>query len=144
MSTESQTILSRKITTSILDSIGNTPLIEMNVKHENETWHFYAKLEFMNPTGSIKDRIAKYIIEQAEKSLRKGKKSKSPVAASRCIAPPQRQKDSRHCRHAGKTKRHHKQVAQQTSRRGACSCGAKKTARQAPPPSAKSAQGTAP
>ncbi len=56
-----------KPTNSILDSIGNTPLIEMNLKHENENWHFYAKLEFMNPTGSIKDRIAKYVIEHAEK-----------------------------------------------------------------------------
>lgn len=58
---------SSKLTTSILDAVGNTPLIEMNLRHENETWHFYAKLEFMNPTGSVKDRIAKYIIEQAEK-----------------------------------------------------------------------------
>jgi len=41
-------------------------MIEMNVEYENETWHFYAKLEFMNPTGSVKDRIAKYIVEQAE------------------------------------------------------------------------------
>jgi len=52
---------------SILDCIGNTPLLEMNVQYENETWHFFAKLEFMNPTGSVKDRIAKYLIEQAEK-----------------------------------------------------------------------------
>lgn len=54
-------------TKSILDSIGNTPMIEINIEHENETWHFFAKLEFMNPTGSVKDRIAKYIVEQAEK-----------------------------------------------------------------------------
>ncbi|MFB0509357.1 MAG: pyridoxal-phosphate dependent enzyme, partial [bacterium] len=53
-------------TKSILDSIGNTPLIEMNIEHENETWFFFAKLEFMNPTGSVKDRIAEYIIEKAE------------------------------------------------------------------------------
>jgi len=67
MSTEPQTISYRKVPTSILDCIGNTPMIEVNIEHDNETWHFYAKLEFMNPTGSIKDRIAKYIIEQAEK-----------------------------------------------------------------------------
>jgi cysteine synthase A len=60
-------ILSGKTITSILDWIGNTPLIEMNFEHDNETWQFYAKLEFRNPTGSIKDRIAKYIIDQAEK-----------------------------------------------------------------------------
>jgi len=56
-----------KLNTSILELIGNTPMIEMNIKHENEIWHVYTKLEFMNPTGSVKDRIAKYIIEQAEK-----------------------------------------------------------------------------
>lgn len=52
---------------SILDTIGNTPLIEINLEYDNEKWHFFAKLEFLNPTGSVKDRIAKYIIEQAEK-----------------------------------------------------------------------------
>lgn len=59
-------MLQNQITTSILDSIGKTPLLEMNLEYENETWHFFAKLEFMNPTGSVKDRIAKYIVEQAE------------------------------------------------------------------------------
>ena len=68
MTKEAQNNLSHNITTSILDSVGNTPLIEMNIKHENELWHFFAKLEFMNPTGSVKDRIAKYVIEKAEKN----------------------------------------------------------------------------
>ena len=53
-------------TASILDSVGNTPLIEMNVDYQGETWHLFGKMEFMNPTGSVKDRIAKYIIEAAE------------------------------------------------------------------------------
>src|SRR5512136_1230516 len=53
---------------SVLDCIGNTPMMEMNVRHENQNWHFFAKLEFMNPSGSVKDRIAKYIIEKAEKN----------------------------------------------------------------------------
>ncbi len=52
---------------SILDTIGNTPLMEFNFKYDNENWHFLAKLEFLNPSGSIKDRIAKYVIELAEK-----------------------------------------------------------------------------
>ncbi|MCX7784655.1 MAG: cysteine synthase A [candidate division WOR-3 bacterium] len=51
---------------TVLDAIGNTPLIELNIKYENENWRIFAKLEFLNPTGSIKDRIAKYVIEQAE------------------------------------------------------------------------------
>jgi len=56
-----------KLTKSVLESIGNTPLLEMNIEHENQKYHLFTKLEFMNPTGSVKDRIAKYIIEQAEK-----------------------------------------------------------------------------
>ncbi|HDD72540.1 MAG TPA: PLP-dependent cysteine synthase family protein [Candidatus Aenigmarchaeota archaeon] len=46
---------------SILDLIGNTPLIQLDE-------HVYAKPEFLNPTGSIKDRMVKYMIEAAEKS----------------------------------------------------------------------------
>lgn len=42
--------------------------MEINIPFENQTWHFYAKLEFMNPSGSVKDRIAKYIIEKAEQN----------------------------------------------------------------------------
>jgi cysteine synthase len=63
---KAQLALANGITTSVLDSIGNTPLSEMKVDYENDTWFFFAKLEFMNPTGSVKDRIAKYIVEQAE------------------------------------------------------------------------------
>ena len=54
------------ISKSILDFIGNTPMMDLAVEHGGRTWHFYAKLEFMNPTGSVKDRIARYIIEKAE------------------------------------------------------------------------------
>jgi cysteine synthase A len=51
---------------SVLDVIGNTPLLEVNLDHEGVTWHFYAKLEFLNPSGSIKDRVAKYVINLNE------------------------------------------------------------------------------
>ena len=54
------------ISPSILDFVGNTPMTDLAVEHEGRTWHFHAKLEFMNPTGSVKDRIAKYIVERAE------------------------------------------------------------------------------
>jgi len=54
------------ISQSILDFIGNTPMMELSVEHEGQTWRFFAKLEFMNPTGSVKDRIARYVIEKAE------------------------------------------------------------------------------
>ncbi len=51
----------------ILDAIGNTPLVELNkVVHPNSA-RVLVKCEFMNPTGSIKDRMARYIIEKAEK-----------------------------------------------------------------------------
>ena len=48
------------MTNSVLDAIGNTPLIQL----EEGIW---AKCEFMNPSGSIKARMAKYMIERAEK-----------------------------------------------------------------------------
>jgi cysteine synthase A len=54
------------VSQSILDFVGNTPMMELSVEHEGRAWRFFAKLEFMNPTGSVKDRIARYIIERAE------------------------------------------------------------------------------
>lgn len=54
------------IARSVLDFVGNTPMMEIEVEYEGRPWRFFAKLEFMNPTGSVKDRIAKYIIEKAE------------------------------------------------------------------------------
>lgn len=51
---------------SILDAIGNTPLVRINKINPNSGVEIYAKLEGFNPTGSIKDRIALKMIEQAE------------------------------------------------------------------------------
>jgi cysteine synthase B len=51
---------------SILELIGNTPLVEMRSLSPRPGIHLYAKLEGQNPTGSVKDRIAKYMIEAAE------------------------------------------------------------------------------
>jgi len=51
---------------SVLDLIGNTPLVEMQKLSPRPGIHLYAKLEGQNPTGSVKDRIAKYMIEAAE------------------------------------------------------------------------------
>ena len=39
---------------------------KLNVEHQGRIYPIYAKLEFLNPSGSIKDRIAKYIVERAE------------------------------------------------------------------------------
>lgn len=51
---------------SVLELIGNTPLIKLNRIVEGIPGNFYAKLESFNPGHSTKDRIALYIIEEAE------------------------------------------------------------------------------
>jgi cysteine synthase len=53
---------------SIIDTIGNTPLVELHSFAPRSEVHIYAKLEGQNPTGSVKDRIAKYMIEAGERS----------------------------------------------------------------------------
>lgn len=53
--------------TNIIDLIGNTPLLSLE---ESTGCKIYAKAEFLNPGGSIKDRIALNMLEEAEKSGR--------------------------------------------------------------------------
>ena len=53
---------------SLLDLVGNTPLVELTRLTPKAGVHIYAKLEAQNPTGSIKDRVAKAMIEAAEAS----------------------------------------------------------------------------
>jgi cysteine synthase B len=52
---------------SILELIGRTPMVRLNRLSPNPCVAIYAKLEGFNPTGSIKDRIALSMIEQAER-----------------------------------------------------------------------------
>ncbi len=52
---------------NILDLIGNTPLVKLNRITESLTGNYYAKVEAFNPGHSSKDRIAAYIIEEAER-----------------------------------------------------------------------------
>jgi len=52
------------ITENILDLIGNTPMLSLK---KLTGMSIYAKVEFLNPGGSIKDRIARYMIEEAER-----------------------------------------------------------------------------
>ncbi len=54
----------------ILDVIGNTPMVRLHRITEGLACSVYAKLEFLNPMGSSKDRIAKYLIEAAEEDGR--------------------------------------------------------------------------
>jgi [CysO sulfur-carrier protein]-thiocarboxylate-dependent cysteine synthase len=56
------------VTPSLLDLVGNTPLVELPRITPKSSVKIYAKLEGQNPTGSIKDRVAKSMIETAEAS----------------------------------------------------------------------------
>jgi len=69
---------------NILQTIGNTPLIKINRLNPNPAVSIYAKIEGNNPTGSIKDRIALKMIEQAEAegSLVKGKTIIEPTSGN--------------------------------------------------------------
>jgi cystathionine beta-synthase len=51
---------------SIIDAIGNTPIVRLNRVASGTRANVFAKLEFTNPGGSIKDRIGWYLIEDAE------------------------------------------------------------------------------
>lgn len=50
----------------MLKHIGNTPMIKLSYKNGDKINNIYTKLEWYNPTGSIKDRVAYYIINQAK------------------------------------------------------------------------------
>ncbi|TSC77622.1 MAG: Uncharacterized protein G01um101424_245 [Parcubacteria group bacterium Gr01-1014_24] len=54
----------RKLSNNLLDAIGNTPLVKIPF---NTPAKVFAKLEYLNPGGSIKDRSALFMIEEAEK-----------------------------------------------------------------------------
>jgi [CysO sulfur-carrier protein]-thiocarboxylate-dependent cysteine synthase len=56
------------VASSLLSLVGNTPLVELKRLTPKPTVRLYAKLEGENPTGSIKDRVAKSMIEAAEAS----------------------------------------------------------------------------
>tara|TARA_B100000686_G_scaffold350006_1_gene444756 strand:- start:137 stop:1081 length:945 start_codon:yes stop_codon:yes gene_type:complete len=51
----------------ILETVGNTPIVKLNKIGNELNCSLYGKCEFFNPGGSIKDRIGKHMIEQAEK-----------------------------------------------------------------------------
>ncbi len=51
----------------ILEAIGHTPLVEIPRMSPNPDVRIFAKLEMLNPTGSVKDRVAKYLIEDLER-----------------------------------------------------------------------------
>ncbi len=73
---------------SVVEMIGNTPMIKINNVLENKKIEVFAKLEGQNPSGSIKDRIALAMIEQAEESgsLTKDKIIIEPTSGNTGIA----------------------------------------------------------
>jgi S-sulfo-L-cysteine synthase (O-acetyl-L-serine-dependent) len=69
---------------NILETIGNTPIVRINELNSNKNITICAKIERFNPSGSIKDRIALKMIEQAEAegSLVKGKTIIEPTSGN--------------------------------------------------------------
>ncbi len=53
---------------NITEVVGNTPLVKVNKIDGSDNANIFAKLEFFNPTSSVKDRIAVHMIDEAEKS----------------------------------------------------------------------------
>jgi cysteine synthase B len=73
---------------SVLDLIGNTPLVDVSVLSPNPEVRILAKLESHNPFGSVKDRIARNMIEAAEKAghLQPGQTILEPSSGNTGIA----------------------------------------------------------
>src|ERR1700687_2560847 len=73
---------------SILDTIGNTPLVELKSFSPRPSVQIFAKLEGFNPSGSVKDRIAKLMIEEAEASgtIKPGSMLLEPTSGNTGIA----------------------------------------------------------
>jgi len=57
-----------RIANNIIELIGNTPLLKLNKVTDGDSAQIVAKLEFFNPAGSVKDRIAFSMIQQAEQN----------------------------------------------------------------------------
>ena len=74
--------------TSLLDLVGSTPLVELTRLSPKSSVRLYAKLEGQNPSGSIKDRIAKAMLDAAEASgeLQPGRRLLEPTSGNTGIA----------------------------------------------------------
>ena len=73
---------------SVLEAVGNTPLVELPRISPKPGVRIFAKLEGRNPTGSVKDRVAKAMIEAAEASgdLQPGRELLEPTSGNTGIA----------------------------------------------------------
>ncbi|AAM24369.1 cysteine synthase A [Caldanaerobacter subterraneus subsp. tengcongensis MB4] len=72
------------VANNILDLIGKTPVVKLNKVPDKNSAEVYLKLEFFNPAGSVKDRIALAMIEKAEKEgiLKKGSVIVEPTSGN--------------------------------------------------------------
>ena len=73
---------------SVIDMIGNTPIVDVSALSPNPNVRIYAKMEGQNPFGSVKDRIAKAMIEAAERDgrLKPGQTILEPSSGNTGIA----------------------------------------------------------
>ena len=80
--------MARALSPSLLDLVGSTPLVELSRLAPKPSVRLYAKLEGQNPTGSLKDRIAKAMVEAAEASgeLEPGRRLLEPTSGNTGIA----------------------------------------------------------
>jgi cysteine synthase/molybdopterin converting factor small subunit len=78
----------RTITPSLLETVGSTPLVELPRLAPHDGVRLYAKLEGANPTGSIKDRVAKAMVEAAEAAgeLEPGRELLEPTSGNTGIS----------------------------------------------------------
>ena len=79
---------SSAIASSLLELVGNTPLVELRRLTPKPSVRLYAKLEGQNPTGSVKDRVALAMIEAAEAAgeLEPGRELLEPTSGNTGIA----------------------------------------------------------
>jgi cysteine synthase len=76
--------VAKALAPSLLDLVGNTPLVELPRLSPKASVRLYAKLEGQNPTGSIKDRVAKAMIEAAD--LEPGRELLEPTSGNTGIS----------------------------------------------------------
>ena len=72
----------------LIQAIGNTPLVELKRLSPKPGVRVYAKLESYNPTGSVKDRVARALIESAEErgEIRPGQTILEPTSGNTGIS----------------------------------------------------------
>ena len=80
--------MSRALAPSLLELIGSTPLVELSRLSPKPSVRVFAKLEGQNPTGSIKDRVAKAMIDAAEAAgeLEPGRRLLEPTSGNTGIS----------------------------------------------------------